>query len=424
MSDSSDDIELIIEKPAAGGRMLARHHGKVVFVHGAIPGERVRARLERVEKQLAFARVGEILEPSPDRREPPTDLLCGGCTYAHVAYPRQLTLKAEIIRDAFTRVGKVPLDSGVAVQPSPERGYRLKARFHVSDGAVGFYREGTHELCDAAMTGQLRDDTVAAAIAAVEAALTVAPVVSAELSENIAANERVLHIEGRPGDDIPLAALDAALNSAALTGCSAACAGDDRVAGIPVVTDQLPVLTAGRATSGQLQRHAESFFQANRYLLPDLVTSVIDSVLPDGEVVDLYAGVGLFSISLATLGWKKVVAVEGNRTSVNDLMANVSSCADTVRVVFGSVEDFLASSRRNARTIVVDPPRTGMSRAAIEAVTKASAARVVYVSCDPPTLARDARRLLDSGYRLMSLRAFDLFPNTPHVETLCVFDRG
>jgi 23S rRNA (uracil1939-C5)-methyltransferase len=423
MPERGDDIEVSIEKPAAGGRMLARHNGKVVFVHGAIPGERVRVRLERIEKQLAFARVSEILEPSPDRRQPRSDLLCGGCSYAHVEYPRQLRLKAEIIHDAFGRVGKVPLEAAVIVQPSPERGYRLKARFHVSARRVGFYREGTHELCDAALTGQLRDDSMAAALTAVDAALAVAPVISAELSENIAATERVMHLEGRPGEDIPAAALDVVMKTPGLTGCSAAGAGENRAAGIPVVADPLVVLTAGRAAAGQLQRHAESFFQANRYLLPDLVTSVIDSVLAEGEVIDLYAGVGLFSIALAHSGWKRIVAVEGNRTSVNDLMANASSCGDAVEIAFGSVEDFLASSRRKARTIVVDPPRTGMSRAAMEAVVRASADRVVYVSCDPPTLARDARRLLDSGYRLAPLRAFDLFPNTPHVETVGVFDR-
>jgi tRNA/tmRNA/rRNA uracil-C5-methylase (TrmA/RlmC/RlmD family) len=424
MADRGDEIDLNVEKPAAGGRMLARHGGKVVFVHGAIPVERVRARLERVERQQAFARVTEILEPSPDRRAATMDLSCGGCTYGHIAYPRQLTLKAQIIQDAFGRLAKIPLDSAVVVRASPERGYRLKARFHVSAGRVGFYREGTHEWCDATTTGQLRDDSVAAAVAAVEAARAIAPVTSAELSENIAATERVVHFEGRAADVIPSEALEAAMSSAGLTGCSAAGAGEERVAGVPVVTDPLALLTAGRVASGQLQRHAESFFQANRYLLPDLVASVIDAVLPEGQVIDLYAGVGLFTIALAHSGWKTIVAVEGNRTSVNDLMSNASQCADAVRIVSGSVEDFLASAVHAARTIVVDPPRTGISRMAIREVIEVSAGRVVYVSCDPPTLARDARRLLDGGYSLTSLRAFDLFPNTPHVETVCLFDRG
>jgi 23S rRNA (uracil1939-C5)-methyltransferase len=424
MPDRGDDFELSIEKPAAGGRMLARHDGKVIFVHGAIPGERVRVRLERVERQLAFASVTEILESSPDRRQHDTDLWCGGCSYAHIVYPRQLALKAELIREAFARLGRVPLDGDVAVQASPERGYRLKARFHVSSGRVGFYRESTHELCDAATTGQLREDSLAAAIASVEAALAIAPVVAAELSENIAAAERVVHLEGSAGDTIPSRALEAAMSAGKLTGCSSGFAGEGRAVGIPVVTDPMSVLTKGRATSGRLQRHAESFFQANRYLLADLLATVLAAVPPERGVVDLYAGVGLFSISLARLGRERIVAVEGNRTSVKDLMANASECGRAVRIVFSSVEDFLSSSQPDADAIIVDPPRTGMSRAAMQAVIRAAADRVIYVSCDPPTLARDARRLLDSGYRLSSLRAFDLFPNTPHVETVVIFDRG
>ena len=424
MPDFGDDIELSIEKPAAGGRMLARHDGKVVFVQGAIPGERVRARLERVERQLAFATATEILEPSPHRRPTATDPLCGGCSYAHIAYPRQLTLKAEVIQDAFTRLGRIPLESRITVQPSPEHGYRLKARFHISSGRVGFYREATHELCDAASTGQLREDSVAAAIIAIEAALAAGPVMSAELSENLAADARVLYLEGTPGGVITSTALEAAVKAANLTGCSSGSAGESRTVGIPVVTDPLPVLTGGRAGSGQLERHAESFFQANRYLLPDLVATVLDSVPADGDVIDLYAGVGLFSISLAHSGREGIVAVEGNRTSVKDLMANASTCGAAVRVVFGSVEDFLAGGRHRAVNLIVDPPRTGMSRGAMEAVVQMSCRRVVYVSCDPPTLARDARRLLDGGYRLRSLRAFDLFPNTPHVETVALFDRA
>ena len=423
MAEPGEDVDLTIEKPAAGGRMLARHNGRVVFVHGGIPGERVRACLEKVERQLAFASVTEILEPSPDRR-PTADLRCGGCSYAHIAYPRQLALKAELVREALARLGHIELNAPVAVQASPERAYRLKARFHVSGGRVGFYREGTHELCDAAATGQLRDDSVAAVVAAVDAARRIAPVVAAELSENIAADQRVVRLEGTADEVIPTPALEAAMTAAALSGCSSSSGQEMRVVGIPVVTDPVWVLTAGRAASGQLQRHAESFFQANRYLLPDLVTTVLDSVPAPGDVVDLYAGVGLFSISLAHTGRQRVIAVEGSRTSVSDLMANASSCGDAISVVFASVEEFLARNRHPAGTIIVDPPRTGMSRTALQAVIRARAERLVYVSCDPPTLARDARRLLDAAYRLSSLRAFDLFPNTPHVETVIVFERG
>src|SRR5688572_8998083 len=160
MLNSGDEIELVIEKPAAGGRMLARHDGQVVFVNGAIPGERVRARIERVERQLAFAAATAIVEPSADRREPVADPACGGLSYAHVVYGRQLELKSQLIRDAFTRLGRIPLADAVDVRPSPERGYRMRARFHVRAGRVGFYRESTHDLCDARGTHQLLEESV------------------------------------------------------------------------------------------------------------------------------------------------------------------------------------------------------------------------------------------------------------------------
>jgi 23S rRNA (uracil1939-C5)-methyltransferase len=150
---------------------------------------------------------------------------------------------------------------------------------------------------------------------------------------------------------------------------------------------------------------------------------VIDALPPAGEVLDLYAGVGLFSVALAGTGRMPIVAVEGDRISGADLLLNVGPFAAAVKVVPSSVEDYLGRRRGpSPRAIVVDPPRTGISKEAMKTVARQGAERVVYVSCDPATMARDARRLLDAGYRMVSIRAFDLFPNTPHVETLAVFD--
>jgi len=424
MLEVGDDVELNIEKPAAGGRMLARHDGLVVLVHGAIPGERVRARVTKVERQLAFARVSDVLDPSSDRRTPFTDLTCGGCAYAHVLYPRQLHLKSEIIKDAFTRLGRLAITSPLDVRPSAERGYRLRARFHVHDGRPGFFREGTHELCDARTTGQLSDDTIDSVEAALKPMLAAGPIRGVEATENLSGAERVLFFDMGGDADIPLRVLELAMDAGALTGCSAHSAAGTNVAGVPVVTDPLATLTAGRARHGELERHAESFFQANRFLLPDLVTTVLNAVLPEGSVMDLYAGVGLFSVSLAHSGRERITAVEGDRTSARDLMANASRSADAVRVVVGSVEDYLSSRPARADTVIVDPPRTGISRRAIEAMIRTAPRRIVYVSCDPPTMARDAARIVNGGYGLTSLEAFDLFPNTPHVESLGVFDRA
>ena len=139
-------------------------------------------------------------------------------------------------------------------------------------------------------------------------------------------------------------------------------------------------------------------------------------------VLDLYAGVGLFSVSLAAGGHTgEISAVEGDRAAGGDLQTNARPF-ERLRPFVTSVEAFLSSPRTpDAQTIVVDPPRTGLSKAAGAAIITRAAPRIVYVSCDPPTLARDARRLLDAGYAIELVRAFDLFPNTPHVETLIVF---
>ena len=404
--------------------MLARHEGQVILVQGAIPGERVLAHVGRVERQLAFAETVEVLEPSGDRRERPVDLACGGCLYAHIASERQRALKADVVRDAFARLGRISI-AAPSVAASPETAYRMRARLHVRGDRIGFYREGTHELCDAAATRQLDlraiESAARAAGAFAEARCTLSAL---ELTENIAGDERVLHAIAGEGSDLPERVLDAARAAGGLTGCTGR-SGDGivRTAGVPVVGDPLAVLTGGAAAGGVLERHAESFFQANRYLLPALVKAVADAVPPDGPLLDLYAGVGLFSVCFAASGRTRITAVEGDPTSARDLTRNALPYSNALRVAMASVEEYLMR-RPRAATILVDPPRTGMSKAAMQAIVRVSAGTIVYVSCDPATMARDARRLLDADYTLTSLQAFDLFPNTPHVESLGVFVRG
>jgi 23S rRNA (uracil1939-C5)-methyltransferase len=296
----------------------------------------------------------------------------------------------------------------------------------VRGGRLGFYREGSHDLCDAAATRQLSDAAVSSAVrAVVSIERSGCAVTAVELTENIAAGERVIHVTPAGGASLADAALHGALEEG-LSGVTARTAqGRLRAAGIPVVADPLEMLTSGRATSGSLERHAESFFQANRFLLPRLVGRVLEVVPSDGEVLDLYAGVGLFSVSLAACGRRAITAVEGDRTSASDLQRNAAACAGAIHVWVDSVEDYLKRRRGpGASTVIVDPPRTGISRDAMHALVALGASRIVYISCDPATMARDARRLLDAGYRLVSLDGFDLFPNTPHVESLGVFQQG
>ena len=194
-------------------------------------------------------------------------------------------------------------------------------------------------------------------------------------------------------------------------------------AGDPVVSDSLSTLTDGRVDGGILARHPEAFFQANRFLLASLVNAVLDAVPASSPVLDLYAGVGLFAVAVASAGGTAVVAVEGDRTSGVDLARNAAPFKESLTVKLEAVEEALPSLPRGG-TAIVDPPRTGMSPQAMAAMLSREPARIVYVSCDPATMARDARKLLDGGYVLESLRGFDFFPNTPHVESLGVFTKG
>ena len=304
------EIIVAIDKPAAGGRMIARHEGQVIFVAGAIPGERVKVRIDRVSKHLAFGDTIDVLERSTDRRCVETDWACGGSFYAHISYERQLRLKAEVVADAFARIAKMPLDREVAVMASQEAGYRMRARLHVEDGKLGFFREGTHTLCDAGQTRQLLPATVDA-LQRLQPMIARTHVTSCELSENIEATERAMLLELAPDATPPhVDPVDGITGLLFIDHQQ----GHITVAyGSPYVSDGIAV----GSSSAMLTHHVQSFFQGNRYLLPELVARVLAQV-PDGVVIDLYAGVGLFAVSLAASGHTRIVAVEGDRSSARD----------------------------------------------------------------------------------------------------------
>jgi len=406
-----EKYRLTIERPAAGGRMIARHEGAIVFVSGAIPGEVVEAQVEKVQRGTVWATARTILERSPDRIDAP-DGACGGSVFAHIAYDRQRVIKAAIIDDAFRRIGRMPLESPAEVVASPVDGYRMRARLHVRNGKVGFFREGTHSLCDPAATRQLRGDTMEM-LAALEHALAreEAVVSEIELSENIDASERACHLELLPVSDPSRLAI--LTDVPGLTGVTCAPPESPRtmeLRGSPFVSDTI--------SGVRLARHARSFFQGNRFLTGTLVEHVVAS-LGDGPVLDLYAGVGLFSLTAAASGRAPVTAVEGDRFSAADLKRNATG--HNVIVRNDAVESYLGHGTGKFGSLIIDPPRTGMSKEAITGAIAVKSQRIVYVSCDIATLARDARVLVDAGYTMGTIRAFDLFPNTAHVETVTTF---
>ena len=432
-------LGLTIEKPAAGGRMIARADGCVVLVSNAIPGERVIAQVERVGKDVAYARTLSVEDASPDRRESLTDPLCGGCLYAHIEYKRQLMIKAQVIADAFLRIGGVTLPGPVPVAASPDEGYRMRARLHVRGGRVGFFRESTHDLCDARATRQLLPATcdVLDRMSAGLRSLGAGGPSEIELSENVEGSQRVLCVDTTPLDERIAAALE---ETSGLTGLAAShrhpaveSSGRRRsrvgrpsaatvvtLAGEPYVIDVIPI----DGCEVSLRRHVLTFFQGNRYLLRDLVAHVVQPIRSGSQVIDLYAGAGLFSVSAAIARGARVTAVEGEQIAALDLAANARLARGGVAPIHEAVEAFMRSTPPPPDTLIVDPPRTGMSREAVAGAVALRARQIVYVSCDIATLARDVRHLLGSGYGLEGVQAFDLFPNTPHVETVAVFERG
>jgi len=207
-----------------------------------------------------------------------------------------------------------------------------------------------------------------------------------------------------------------------LSAQSAASRTVERLAGTPSITDALHVGPGGSTL--RLQRDVRAFFQANRFLLDRLARHVVDLV-PPGPVVDLYAGVGLFGLSLAASGRESIVAVEGDPISGADLRVNAQPFGERVRVERRSVEGYLeAGGKQHApATFVIDPPRTGISKEAMAGLAGAQPRTIVYVSCDVATLARDTRLLVDEGYELKQLTGVDLFPNTAHVETIALLQR-
>ncbi len=416
-----DTFTLTLDKAVAGGRTLARLDGRIVLVAGGIPGERVRVTMERTGKGVAFARVVAIEEASSDRVMPDADPQCGGLAFGHVSYPRQLDLKRGIVEDAMGRIGRLRDLPTIDVVGSPVREWRIRARLHAQGRQVGFFREGTHSLCDAAPSGQLAPgllDLAQDTMARLRPDLT-RSVEALLVTQSVRGDQQAAHLElSRPlprhGD-----VWDGPPDSC--TGVSAGLTSSRHpvvLSGHPWVRESLQALGVPGAGDAALMRHVAGFFQGNRALIPRLVGHVLGSILPEHPVVDLYAGVGLFGVAAAAGGADAVTCVEGDAVSAEDLVTNAAAYGRRVRAVRGDVETF---AREEAALladacVIVDPPRTGLSPVVSAAIAAARPPRVAYVSCDPATLARDLQALVAAGLRIDTMTVFDLFPMTAHVE--------
>ena len=394
-----EPIELTLTGFASGGKAVGHApDGRVVFVEFGIPGERVIAEITDSHASYMEATAVLVLEASEDRIVPPCAYFgkCGGCQLQHIAYDRQLELKAEVVRDQLRRIGRFSSEEVDAlVRPmlgmGEPWGYRNHNRFTVRrDGEIGFMQRGTHRF--------MRIDECLIAHPRVNEVLQAAQdhtMQARQLSVRVGVNtddEMVQpHLHWRPGPRPKLASGQANYTER-LNGV------DYRVSG-------------------------PAFFQVNTVQAERLVALVVDHVLEAKAhvVVDAYAGVGTFAAQLAS-SVDHVVTIEESAAAGDDAAVNLKPFTNVTRIV-GKVEATLPGMTPSPDVVVIDPPRSGLYPGVIDAIIDSAAKRVVYVSCDPGTLARDLRIFVDGGFTIREVQPVDMFPHTAHIENVTVLDR-
>ena len=414
----------VVEKPIYGGNFLVRHEGKAIFVPLVLPGEQVRVRVieEKAKRGYALAELAEVVNAAPERIAPrcPHFGACGGCNYQHTGYAHQLAIKESILRETFERAG-VSIPTQIAILAAEPWAYRNRIRlaFDVA-GRPGYRARRSSAVIP------IGECSIAAPLL-VQAALA-----AADVLERVPANLRPHEV----------ALFCNAEESALLATFFTADSSQLRLEPIAqALRERIPALQSAELASGGRPGHPPrtlarwgtpsltyraagfdyrvdhgAFFQVNRWLIDALVHRVTDA--QRGTLAwDLFAGVGLFARQLAP-HFDKVVAVESASSATQALIANLSGTRGEA-IAMPTLE-FLQSHVSGPRPdlIVVDPPRTGLGAEIVSLLSRIGAHAIVYVSCDPATLARDLHGLLAEGYSIDSVALADLFPQTFHLETV------
>jgi 23S rRNA (uracil1939-C5)-methyltransferase len=395
-------ITLRLDAMTYGGDAIGRAGGKAIFARGGIAGEWVRAEIVEERDHFARAQVTDVIEPSPARVQPRCPHFelsassCGGCTWQHIDYAAQLRFKTDIVREQLRRIGKIVDASVREALPSPDVwAYRNHAQFSVTpawrarlraiesrDGRLG---------CQAARSNWVMP-------------IKVCHIVQPPIAEWFAS-------AGRMEAGVVRVDVRAAGSQLAVT---------LERDGQRIATDQRLEFTVKGVP---LRVSAESFFQVNTSLVETLVDLVLNWLdLRGGEMVlDAYCGVGLFSRFVAPVAGR-VIGIELSRSAVDDARENLAQF-NHVDLREGWVEQELASIAPPIDAAILDPPRAGCGPRVIGAVMDKQIKRLVYASCDPATLARDARQLVNGGYRLLDIQPVDMFPHTYHIETVTLWSR-
>jgi 23S rRNA (uracil1939-C5)-methyltransferase len=386
MYQIGDIIAVEIVKIVPRGLGLGFVEGLTVFVALAVAGDVVRVRLTEIKGKTAFAEIEEIIAPSSKRIPPPCPYVgrCGGCDFQQMTYEAQLDAKVGIIRDNLHRIGKIDYENEIAVVPSPaEFGYRLRAQWHIDGNAreIGYYARNSRKLV----------------------AIEHCPILLPELDATLNRVRDGIEWEKFWPDK---GSVDAA-------------SGDNSTVSLyspEIDLENRDITLTAAGESYTFSAHA--FFQGNRFLIDALVATAIGGST-GRNALDLYSGVGLFTLPLARR-FARVTAVEDHALAVEYARKNIANAGiKNVELVTKSVGRYL--TERSVEKIdfaLLDPPRFGTEKKTVLDLIKVRPAVVSYVSCDPSVLARDLRRFLDSGYEIESITAIDLFPQTHHVETV------
>ncbi|MBI5741251.1 MAG: class I SAM-dependent RNA methyltransferase [Nitrospirae bacterium] len=399
-----------IERPAYGGLFIGRHKGKVVMIKGAVlPGETAEVVVENVKKDYLAARVGKVIKPAPHRIDPACRHFgaCGGCQLQHIPYKLQIEIKEEVLRDCLRRLAKTEVGlSGPLFDDDPWN-YRLRGQFKVSDRGLGFYREDTREVVDIDRC-PLMDETINTTLAKIRSALKDIDVREIHITAGDCLNGFVRISSGAkssPDTDKPASRLlDLGFSGLFIE------TPDKKISGYGRTHVSLNLSDMKYTVSPMT--FFQSHWRLNRRVV-EFIKSCLGS-LKGKRVLDLYAGAGNFSIPFASAD--EVEAVEENPYAVEDGRRNLEiNGIKNCRFIISSAENYRADG--NFDIIILDPPRPGLTNRVLEKVLSLEPGKIVYISCNPATLARDLRKLR-TKYDIESARIIDFFPQTFHIESL------
>ena len=435
-----------IEGYGEGGMGVARIDGRVVFVHGALRGEKCRVLILKTLKSVAFAKVLEVLEPSSERMESdcPYFPRCGGCTYRHIRYEEELRLKKQRVQDNLSRIGGSDVTVEEILGAQDTLRYRNKAQYPVSkDGAVGFYRARTHEVieCEHCLLVRPEADAAAEALREYMQSCHVAGydektgrgLIRHLYVRSNAAGESLICVLVN-GDKLPKEDRLVALLRDACPKCTGIVLGTNTKKGNVILGDRYRTLWGSDRLEDTLcgktfKLSVPSFYQVNRAQAERLYAKTIEFADLTGQetVLDLYCGAGTITLALSDHA-KKVLGAEIVPEAIDDARENAArNGVKNAEFFCGDASDVAKKlARENLRpdVITVDPPRKGLAADVVESIAEMQPQRVVYVSCDSATMARDVKRLADLGYTARRACAVDMFPRADHVETVVLLSKG